>query len=156
MRYYDSRGKFTAAKLSQGSNVCVSARVRVNGSKVRWPTGIKSPVSTVSPVIDQTRLLLDKWSCSGVTSCFVASVYVTQEQCCSINKNPHKLFDLEEKDVRDLQQNQEIDISQRRHKLTGSQSLLSWLNSFVDLCSSLEEELRLCYTSVVESDFRAA
>lgn len=58
--------------------------------------------------------------------------------------------------VRDLQQNQEIDISQRRHKVTGSQSLLPRLDRFLHLCSSLENELRLCYTSVVESDFRAA
>lgn len=57
--------------------------------------------------------------------------------------------------MRDLQQNQEIDISQRRDKVTGSQSLLSWWNSFLDLCSSFEEELRLCHASVVESDFSA-
>lgn len=57
VRYYDSRVKFTAAKLSQGSSVCVQAHVcvRVNGSKVRWATRIKSPVSAVSPVIDQTQ-----------------------------------------------------------------------------------------------------
>lgn len=86
VRYYDSRVKFTAAKLSQGSSVCKWVKSQMahknqkssfDGVTSYWPS--------------QVCCWINEAVCSVVTSCFLASVYVTQEQRCSINKNPHEL-----------------------------------------------------------------